>query len=340
MAQQKSQKRSSTNRSRNSSRNGRSASQKPEKYRFAQNVPSDGTMAEREYQQYAAMDPKKAGGDADVLLDVPVLKVDEIHLEVDDLRAHVSVNAEVHGLLKLNVGVEASLGKVKVDITGVEAQALLKVRLDHIAAMIDRVLTTVDRNPELLKSVGRAVEDIGSGTGEVLADTGEAAEEVGAGAKELQGIGQGGGQALAQLGQGVAGTAGQTGSAAAGAGGGAGKAAGAAGKAAGAAGKAAGKAGEDIAEEIAPGDIAKVATKTAAKEVRQAAKLEAKGLKLAASQKAKELKQRRRERKAEQHNATERAMELARETGVDLDDVKGSGAEGRITVEDVRSAAD
>ena len=33
-------------------------------------------------------------------------------------------------------------------------------------------------------------------------------------------------------------------------------------------------------------------------------------------------------------------MELGGETGVDLDDVKGSGAEGRITVEDVRSAAD
>src|SRR3712207_9024778 len=45
-------------------------------------------------------------------------------------------------------GVDVELGKVALDIKGVEAQALLKVRLDHVTAIVDRVLTTVDRNPE------------------------------------------------------------------------------------------------------------------------------------------------------------------------------------------------
>src|SRR5215203_5948063 len=37
----------------------------------------------------------------DVLLDVPQLRVEEIILEVEDLRAHVSVQAEVLNLLRL-----------------------------------------------------------------------------------------------------------------------------------------------------------------------------------------------------------------------------------------------
>ena len=94
-----------------------------------------------------------------MLLDVPVVKVDSIHFELDDLDAHVALKAKVLDLVTLNVGVDVHLGKVRLDIKGVEAQALLKVRLDHVAAIVDRVLTTLDRNPELLKSVGKSVED-------------------------------------------------------------------------------------------------------------------------------------------------------------------------------------
>jgi hypothetical protein len=42
----------------------------------------------------------------DVLLDVPQLRVKEIILEVEDLRAHVSVQADVLNLLKLSVGAD------------------------------------------------------------------------------------------------------------------------------------------------------------------------------------------------------------------------------------------
>ena len=37
----------------------------------------------------------------------------------------------------------------------------------------------MDRNPELLESVGEAVERIGGGTGKMLAASGEAVEDVG-----------------------------------------------------------------------------------------------------------------------------------------------------------------
>lgn len=89
----------------------------------------------------------------DVLLDVPQLRVEEIILDVEELRAHVSVEAEVLNLLRLSVGADVQLGGVHLEIRGVEAQVLLKARLDKVAEIINRVLTTVDRNPEIVDQV-------------------------------------------------------------------------------------------------------------------------------------------------------------------------------------------
>ena len=62
-----------------------------------------------EYPDYELTSPDEIESDPDVMLDVPVVKVDEIDLEVDDLRAAVSVRAELRQLVQLNVGVAASL---------------------------------------------------------------------------------------------------------------------------------------------------------------------------------------------------------------------------------------
>jgi len=117
--------------------------------------------------------------EADVLLDVPTLKVDEISLEVADLRARVSLNAEVLDLLRLHVGADVALGRVNLGIKGVEAQALLKVRLGNVAAIIRDVLRTIDNNPQLLEnitgSVARAVGDVGTAAGHAVADLGSTA---------------------------------------------------------------------------------------------------------------------------------------------------------------------
>ncbi len=75
-----------------------------------------------------------------------------------------------------------------------------------------------------------------------------------------------------------------------------------------------------------------------AHELKSAAAEEAKELGLAAARKAKEVGERRKERKAEELNATEAAMRTAEELEVDLEDVDGTGPEGRITIRDVRQA--
>jgi pyruvate/2-oxoglutarate dehydrogenase complex dihydrolipoamide acyltransferase (E2) component len=75
-----------------------------------------------------------------------------------------------------------------------------------------------------------------------------------------------------------------------------------------------------------------------AKEIGSAASDEAKDLGLAATHKAVQLGERRRQRRATKHNATEAALRAAEEGGIDLDDVKGTGAEGRIVVRDVQQA--
>lgn len=127
-----------------------------------------------EYPDYSIVDPKELPDGPDVLLDVPVVKVDEIDIEVDDLQAQVAVQAEVRDLVEISVGATAGLGKVELKIEGVEAQALLKARLDNVALILERVLTSLDRNPELLEGVGHAVEQVGGGAGELADGAGEA----------------------------------------------------------------------------------------------------------------------------------------------------------------------
>lgn len=80
-----------------------------------------------------------------------------------------------------------------------------------------------------------------------------------------------------------------------------------------------------------------------AKDLGSAARREAKDLgrvaTLKATQKVMELGEKRRRRRAEKLNATEAAIRRAKDLGVELDEVEGSGMEGRITVRDVKEAA-
>ena len=103
---------------------------------------------------------------------------------------------------------------------------------------------------------------------------------------------------------------------------------------------------------MAAKEIGTAATEEA-KDLGSAAKREAKDLGMAATRKATEkvmeLGERRRRKRSEKHNekhnatdehdATEAAIRQASELGVDLGELEGSGAEGRITVRDVKQAA-
>src|SRR5215203_1857128 len=101
--------------------------------------------------------------DVDVLLDVSELEVDKIKLTVKDLRAHVSVLAELASLVSLQVGVDARLDEVELEIEGVRARVLLKVRLDDVRAILKHALDTVAEHPEILKSLSRALDDLVTG---------------------------------------------------------------------------------------------------------------------------------------------------------------------------------
>lgn len=155
-----------------------------------------GRRARREHTGRASK-----GEDTDVFLDVPVVKVDEIDLEVEDLRASVSLQAEVLDLLKLKVGADVVLGRVGLTIKGVEAEATLKVQLDNVREIIARVLKTIDTNPQILEHVTQGLE---STLDEVSSGAGEAVGSVGRGAEEAVGaVGRGAGSAVEDVGEGV-----------------------------------------------------------------------------------------------------------------------------------------
>lgn len=112
-----------------------------------------------------AQQVSSGGQQPDVLLDIPNLSVESITLEVDNLQAHIALDARLGSLLKLTAGADASIDKVKLDIKGVQATATLVVRLDNVRAIIERTLQTVDNNPQLvaglLNSVDNTVNTVG-----------------------------------------------------------------------------------------------------------------------------------------------------------------------------------
>jgi hypothetical protein len=153
---------------------------------------------------YSVIDPQEIDEAVDVYVDAPVVKVDEISFEIDDLRAHLAALAEVGHFVQINAGVGARLGKVELEIQGVETQALLEVRLENVGKILERVVTSLERNPELLKSVGEALGDVGGGAHDLLTDTGDTVRSVGKGAGgAVEDVGQGAGEGGAGIGQGA-----------------------------------------------------------------------------------------------------------------------------------------
>jgi hypothetical protein len=136
-----------------------------------------------------AQEQMPARQDVDVLLDVSELEVDRIKLTVRNLRAHVSVLAELASLLSLQIGVDARLEETELEIEGVRAELLLKVRLDDIRAILREALETVAEHPQILRILTRAVEEVVTGRlGDALGTLEDVLEglEVGEPVGELQ----------------------------------------------------------------------------------------------------------------------------------------------------------
>jgi len=126
--------------------------------------------------------------DPDVTLDVPSLNVEELMLDVKNLRHRISLQAELADMVKLNVGVEAVLDEAKLELKGVDAQSLLKAHLNNVRAILSRALDTLDNNPQMLQDLARIAEKT-AGTAEralegAAGTIGDAPEEAAGGAAE------------------------------------------------------------------------------------------------------------------------------------------------------------
>jgi hypothetical protein len=164
----------------------------------------NGKRSGQDVPDYSIIDPKEIDEAVDVYVDVPALKVDEIKFELDDLRAHLAVLAEAGHFVQINAGAAVRLGKVELDIQGVETEAVLEARLHNVGAILARVLKTLDRNPELLQSVGEALGDVGGGAHDLLHDTGQVIQSAGKGAQSaVKDVGRGAGKGVAGIGRGA-----------------------------------------------------------------------------------------------------------------------------------------
>jgi hypothetical protein len=343
--------------------------------RLAENVASDQTVPEQVYADYALNydedDAALNGKIPDVLLDAPVVSIKDLDFELDDLRAKVSLFAKVLDLVELSAGIDAYLGKVKLTIESVELQALLKVRLDNVTAILDRVLTTIDRNPqivqELASGVGSAVEDVGAGAGELVGEganeavsdigsgTGSAVEDVGEGAGgAVEDVGGGTGEAAGEVGQGARQAAEQVGDSAGQAAQGATDAAS---EAAGQAGDATEQAPEGAQQD--PGRTTEGTAASGAQVLRETTDEAGQTVRRVADESGSIVEQTLTESgevseeavvgeadtagEAGEENgevqATPAAERKAEDLGVDLSQVEGTGSGGRITVKDVTGAA-
>jgi len=128
----------------------------------------------------------------DVILEVPNLSVDSIGVNVQDLRAHLSLAANVASLVTLDAGVDASIDRVRLDITGVAAEAYLYVDLDNVTRIVNRVVSTLDKNPQILTqvlgTVDNAVGTVGRVGNTALAPNGPANRAVGAVGQTLNNV--------------------------------------------------------------------------------------------------------------------------------------------------------
>ena len=346
--------------------------QDEERSRSVENVPSDQTVPEQVYADYALNhdedDAALNGRIPDVLLDAPVVSLKDLDFEVLDLRAKINLFTKVLNLVELSVGIDTYLNKVKLTIESVDVQALLKVRLDNVTAILDRVLTTIDRNPQMVQEiangVGSAVEDVGKGSGELVGEgTNEAVSDIGSGADSaVEDVGQGAGGAVEDVGEGAGSAVGDVGQAAEQVGDSVSQAdqgaTDAASEAAGQAGDATEQAPEGAQEDW--GRIAEGTAVSGAQEVLSETTDEAgRTIRRVADASGSIVEQTLNEsgqvseeavvgeastpgeagEQKDKAQATPAAERKAEDLGVDLSQIEGTGSGGRITVKDVTEAA-
>jgi hypothetical protein len=106
----------------------------------------------------------------DVVLDIPNLCVDRLQLGVRNLEVHLALDARVANLVEITAGADVSIARVDIGLYGVQAQALLLVDLDDVYQVVDRTLTFVDNNPQIVRSLTGTVNNAAGIVGGVAND--------------------------------------------------------------------------------------------------------------------------------------------------------------------------
>ena len=94
----------------------------------------------------------------DVILEIPELSVDSIGLTVNDVKAHVALDANAMNFVQITAGVDVGIKQVQLSISGVYAEAYLYVDLDNVGKIVNRVVTTLDRNPQIVTQLLKTVD--------------------------------------------------------------------------------------------------------------------------------------------------------------------------------------
>ena len=150
---------------------------------------------DEDYAAGAGQDRGRSIGEPDIQLDVPALNIEEIDLEVEDLKVRLSIQAELADLVKIKVGLDAELDGVKLGVKGVEAQARLKARLDNVRAIFSEVLSSLQHSPQFFRQESERpgrITDTEQGGPEATRAAIKRAEELGVDLSSLEGSGSGG----------------------------------------------------------------------------------------------------------------------------------------------------
>jgi len=128
-------------------------------------APPANAAAQQAFGAECQPEPRPAGGpqgiqrEYDVVVDVPNLCVQRIRLQVQNLDARLALNASVANLVRIRAGADVHIGEVDLGINGVRAQALLLVDLDNVVYVVDRALTFIDENPQVLTQLVGTVQN-------------------------------------------------------------------------------------------------------------------------------------------------------------------------------------
>jgi hypothetical protein len=122
--------------------------------------PSDQMQAQTSHTvAEAAKDEGTGEVTPDVLLDVPTLQVGELKLNLDDLDAHVALQSDLGNLIRINVGVRVNIKKLDLDLKGLDAKAVLKVRLKEVNEIFSKAFESIENNPDILAALSSSVKE-------------------------------------------------------------------------------------------------------------------------------------------------------------------------------------